>query len=176
MVDFSDYNVPPAITLHQRVGGCRQPGLPALVALRASLCPRLECHQEIYALSGRANPRATEPNNTSRRTGYFILAFVDNLSGAVEHITFYDPENGYTVLHLRPEVLRRQRIPGLSYDGLTTVVGNLPELSPGKHVRLQGLWDTHPKHGTQFNAELCEQSLPASLAGMESYLGSGGSK
>lgn len=98
---------------------------------------------------------------------------MDNLSGAVERITFYNPENGYTVLRLRPEVSRGQRIPGLSYDGLTTVVGNLPELSPGEHVRLQGLWDTHPKHGTQFKAELCEQSLPASLAGMESYLGSG---
>jgi len=98
---------------------------------------------------------------------------VDKLSGSVERITFYNAENGYTVLRLRPEVSRGQRIPGLSYDGLTTVVGNLPELSPGEHVRLQGLWDTHPKHGTQFKAEVCEQSLPASLAGMESYLGSG---
>jgi exodeoxyribonuclease V alpha subunit len=61
----------------------------------------------------------------------------------------------------------------LSYDGLATVVGTLPELSPGEHVRLQGEWDTHSKHGTQFKAEVCEQSLPASLAGMESYLGSG---
>ena len=98
---------------------------------------------------------------------------MDKLSGSVERITFYNAENGYTVLRLRPEVSRGQRIPGLSYDGLATVVGNLPELSPGEHVRLQGLWDTHPKHGTQFKAELCEQSLPASLAGMESYLGSG---
>ena len=64
---------------------------------------------------------------------------MDNLSGAVERITFYNPENGYTVLRLRPEVSRGSRIPGLSYDALTTVVGNLPELSPGEHVRLQGL-------------------------------------
>ena len=102
-----------------------------------------------------------------------ILAGMDKLSGSVERITYYNPENGYTVLRLRPEVARGQRIPGLSYDGLATVVGNLPELSPGEHVRLQGEWDTHPKHGTQFKSELCEQSLPASLAGMESYLGSG---
>jgi exodeoxyribonuclease V alpha subunit len=102
-----------------------------------------------------------------------ILAPVDKLSGSVERITFYNPENGYTVLRLRPEVARGTRIPGLSYDGLATVVGTLPELSPGEHVRLQGEWDTHPKHGTQFKAEVCDQSLPASLAGMESYLGSG---
>lgn len=98
---------------------------------------------------------------------------MDKLSGSVERITYYNAENGYTVLRLRPEVGRGQRIPRLSYDGLATVVGTLPELSPGEHVRLQGEWDTHPKHGTQFKAEVCEQSLPASLAGMESYLGSG---
>jgi len=98
---------------------------------------------------------------------------MDSLSGSVERITFYNPENGYTVLRLRPEVTRGQRIPGLSYEGLTTVVGNLPELSPGEHLRLQGQWDTHAKHGTQFKVELCEQTLPASIAGMEGYLGSG---
>jgi exodeoxyribonuclease V alpha subunit len=98
---------------------------------------------------------------------------MDTLSGSVERITFYNPENGYTVLRLRPEVSRGQRIPGLSYEGLTTVIGNLPEVSPGEHLRLQGQWDTHPKHGAQFKVEVCEQALPATLAGMESYLGSG---
>jgi exodeoxyribonuclease V alpha subunit len=98
---------------------------------------------------------------------------MDTLTGSVERITFYNPENGYSVLRLRPEVSRGQRIPGLSYDGLVTVVGNLPELSPGEHLRLQGKWDTHPKHGSQFQAEVCEQALPATLAGMENYLGSG---
>ena len=56
---------------------------------------------------------------------------------------------------------------------MITVVGNLPELSPGEHLRLQGRWNTHPKHGQQFQAELCEQTLPATIAGIESYLGSG---
>ena len=98
---------------------------------------------------------------------------MDGLSGSVERITFYNAENGYTVLRLRPEVGRGQRIPGLSFDGLATVIGNLPELSVGEHLRLQGAWDTHPKHGMQFKVEICEQTLPASVAGMESYLGSG---
>jgi len=99
--------------------------------------------------------------------------FMDSLSGSVERITYYNSENGYTVLQLRPEVSRGLRIPGLSYDGLATVVGNLPELSPGEHLRLQGTWDTHPKHGKQFKVEVCEQALPATVAGMESYLSSG---
>ncbi|HEX5941245.1 MAG TPA: ATP-dependent RecD-like DNA helicase, partial [Anaerolineales bacterium] len=62
---------------------------------------------------------------------------------------------------------------GLSRDGLITVVGNLPELSPGEHLRLEGHWDKHPRHGSQFKAEVCEQTLPASVAGIQSYLGSG---
>jgi exodeoxyribonuclease V alpha subunit len=98
---------------------------------------------------------------------------VDKLSGSVERITFYNSENGYTVLRLRPEGSRQQRVPGLSFDGLATVIGNLPEVSPGEHLRLQGTWDTHPKHGMQFKVEVCEQTLPASVAGIESYLGSG---
>jgi exodeoxyribonuclease V alpha subunit len=102
-----------------------------------------------------------------------ILAIMDVLSGSVERITYYNPENGYTVLRLRPEVSRGHRTPGLSYDGLATVVGNLPEVSPGEHLRLQGRWDTHPKHGTQFKVEVCEQTLPATVAGIQGYLGSG---
>jgi exodeoxyribonuclease V alpha subunit len=98
---------------------------------------------------------------------------VDTLSGSVERITFYNPENGYSVLRLRPEVSRGQRLAGVGFDGLATVVGNLPELSPGEHLRLQGNWETHPKHGKQFKVEVCEQVLPASVAGIESYLGSG---
>ena len=110
---------------------------------------------------------------------FFFLAWtgytypMDNLSGSVERITFYNPDNGYTVLRLRPEVSRRQRIPGVGFDGLATVVGSLPELSPGEYLRLQGSWETHPKHGMQFKVEVCEQVLPASVAGIESYLGSG---
>ena len=98
---------------------------------------------------------------------------MDKLTGSVERITFYNPENGYSVLRLRPEVRGRQRLPGLSRDGLITVVGNLPEVSPGEHLKLEGIWDTHPKHGKQFKAEICEQALPSTIAGMASYLGSG---
>src|SRR5215212_6274976 len=103
---------------------------------------------------------------------------MDSLSGAVERITFYNAENGYTVLRLRPESGRGAQAvdahaSSLSRDGLVTVVGNLPELSPGEHLRLEGRWDKHPKHGSQFKAEVCEQTLPATIAGIQSYLGSG---
>ncbi len=101
---------------------------------------------------------------------------METLSGAVERITYYNPENGYTVLRLRPDTKMANRFTNkssLNADGLATVVGNLPELSPGEHLRLQGQWDNHPKHGPQFKAEICEQTLPATVAGIQGYLGSG---
>jgi exodeoxyribonuclease V alpha subunit len=101
---------------------------------------------------------------------------MDNLSGSVERITYYNAENGYTVLRLRPEQQRGiHAIPksSLSFDGLATVVGNLPEVSPGEFLQLQGQWSRHPTHGSQFKAEVCEQTLPATLAGIQGYLGSG---
>ena len=105
-----------------------------------------------------------------------ILDPMDTLSGSVERITYYNPENGYTVLRLRPEHTKGIHPPpktSLGFDGLATVVGNLPEVSPGEHLRLQGQWDRHPKHGVQFKAEVCEQTLPATIAGIQGYLGSG---
>ena len=101
---------------------------------------------------------------------------MDTLTGSVERITFYNPENGYTVLRLRPENqtgIHAAPKSSLTFDGLATVVGNLPEVSPGEHLRLQGTWDKHPKHGSQFKAEVCEQTLPATVAGIQGYLGSG---
>ena len=101
---------------------------------------------------------------------------MDSLSGSVERITFYNPENGYTVLRLRPDSQTGRHFghrSALSAEGLATVVGNLPEVSPGEHLSLQGQWDNHPKHGPQFKAEVCEQTLPATIAGIQGYLGSG---
>lgn len=95
---------------------------------------------------------------------------METLSGSVERITYYNPENGYSVVRLRPD---QGKPPGLDRAGLVTVTGNLPELSPGEHLRLTGKWNNHPKHGLQFQSEVCEQTLPATTAGIRRYLGSG---
>ena len=95
---------------------------------------------------------------------------VYTLTGTVERITYYNPENGYSVIHLRPQV---SHITGVDRQGMVTIVGSMPELSPGEHLRLSGRWVNHPKHGLQFQTEVCEQILPATLEGMRRYLGSG---
>ena len=92
------------------------------------------------------------------------------LKGSVERITYYNPENGYSVVRLRPE---GGKATGTNREGLVTVVGNLPELSPGEHLKLSGTWANHAKHGKQFQVEICEQTMPATTAGIRRYLGSG---
>ena len=92
-----------------------------------------------------------------------MITGMDALQGSVERITFYNAENGYTVLRLH--------VPG--QPELVTVVGNLPEVQPGESLRLTGDWMNHPKHGKQFKVERCEQVLPATIEGLKKYLGSG---
>ena len=91
------------------------------------------------------------------------------LRGTVERITYYNAENGYTVLRLRPA----RPTAGAGRDGLVTVVGNLPEVSPGEHLELTGQWKSHSRYGRQFLAETCRQTLPATAEGIRRYLGSG---
>ena len=95
---------------------------------------------------------------------------MDSLTGSVERITFYNPENGYTVLRLHVEK-GVGKIPGRS--DMVTVTGNLPVLTAGEYLRLQGKWVKHPRHGLQFQSEICDLSQPATLAGIQRYLGSG---
>jgi exodeoxyribonuclease V alpha subunit len=85
---------------------------------------------------------------------------MESLTGSVERITYYNSENGYTVVRLRPERSTKAGAAAVGRDGLVTVTGNLPELSPGEHLRLSGRWMSHPKHGLQFQVEICEQALP----------------
>ncbi|MBL7162202.1 MAG: ATP-dependent RecD-like DNA helicase [Anaerolineales bacterium] len=95
---------------------------------------------------------------------------MDSLSGSVERITYYNSENGYSVVRLRPS---KRNMPAANREGLITIIGNLPELSPGEHLTLRGHWTKHPKHGKQFSVEKCEQALPATVVGIRRYLGSG---
>ncbi|HEY4723031.1 MAG TPA: helix-hairpin-helix domain-containing protein, partial [Anaerolineae bacterium] len=88
---------------------------------------------------------------------------MDSVEGVVERITYYNVENGYTVLRLNAR----------GQPDLVTVIGNLPEITPGESLRLSGQWSVHPQHGKQFKAEKCEQVLPATVEGIKKYLGSG---
>ena len=87
----------------------------------------------------------------------------DTFVATVERVTYYNEENGYTVAQVVPD--------GREYT--VTVTGNLPEVSAGECLRLHGEWTQHVRYGRQFQVERYATVLPATVAGIEKYLGSG---
>ena len=87
------------------------------------------------------------------------------ISGSVESVIYANDENGYTVLRL-----------ALDEGGTVTVVGTLPYAAPGELVTAEGAWTSHKTHGNQFKAESFDRILPASSAGIYTYLASGAIK
>ena len=85
----------------------------------------------------------------------------EQLTAVVQDTTFRNDENGYTVL--RVTVGRTTQ----------TVVGQMPELSPGENVTFEGSWTEHPAYGKQFHALKCTITPPTGKTAIEKYLGSG---
>ena len=85
------------------------------------------------------------------------------LRAIVERVTFQSPETGYSVLKCRAK----------GYNDLIPVIGNLADCTVGSVLLLNGSWRVDPKYGRQFQAESWEETLPATVYGMEKYLGSG---
>ena len=81
----------------------------------------------------------------------------------VERITYQNPENGYTVLKCRVK----------DYSDLVPVIGNLLDVNVGSVLLVEGNWKVDSKYGRQFSAESWEETMPATIYGMEKYLGSG---
>jgi len=86
-----------------------------------------------------------------------------DLQGQIERITFTNDESGYTIAKVK--VYGRR--------DLVTVVGNLLAPTPGEILKMQGEWTSHPKYGEQFRVVYYKSLVPASVYGMEKYLGSG---
>jgi exodeoxyribonuclease V alpha subunit len=55
----------------------------------------------------------------------------------------------------------------------TAAVGNFAGVQPGESLRLQGRWTVHPRFGEQLQVDSFSSVAPATLAGIERYLGSG---
>ncbi|MDX1656651.1 MAG: helix-hairpin-helix domain-containing protein, partial [Candidatus Competibacteraceae bacterium] len=88
---------------------------------------------------------------------------METLSGTVARITFHNPDNGFCVLRVQVGG-RREPV---------TVVGSAAVVSPGEHLQGEGRWVNDRTHGLQFKAEQLHITPPATLAGIEKYLGSG---
>ena len=81
----------------------------------------------------------------------------------VERITYQNPENGYSVLKVKVK----------GYNDLVTLVGNLLEVPVGSVLLCRGEWKVDKCYGSQFVAATWEETMPATVYGIEKYLGSG---
>ncbi|PKL42140.1 MAG: ATP-dependent RecD-like DNA helicase [Candidatus Riflebacteria bacterium HGW-Riflebacteria-1] len=81
----------------------------------------------------------------------------------IDRITFCNEQSGYYVL----------KASSRKYPQGVTVVGNFGYIQPGEEVRVYGTWACHPNFGMQFQAMKFTLLKPATLKGIEKYLGSG---
>jgi exodeoxyribonuclease V alpha subunit len=93
---------------------------------------------------------AEKPNDTS------------SIQGTISRITYQHPETHYTVARLDED-----GGPGV------TVVGTLFPVSEGEEIKVTGAWKRHPRYGLQFQIDHWEKIDPATIEGIEKYLGSG---
>jgi exodeoxyribonuclease V alpha subunit len=88
---------------------------------------------------------------------------LSSLQGQIERITFSNQDSGYTIAKLKV----------YGHKDLVTVVGTIPAPTPGEILKLQGEWTNHPRYGEQFKVVKYATAVPATVYGIQKYLGSG---
>ena len=81
----------------------------------------------------------------------------------IEHITYQNEKNGWSVMKVKVK----------GYDNLVTLTGSLLDVPVGSVLLVDGDWRVDPKYGQQFVAQSWGEVMPATLYGIEKYLGSG---
>lgn len=85
----------------------------------------------------------------------------EKIKGTVEDVTYYNEENGYTVMTVS------------AGDDAVTVVGNSLPVAEGVQIEACGEWVMHPTFGRQLKADSIKLTMPENAAGMLNYLSSG---
>ncbi|HEX2385036.1 MAG TPA: helix-hairpin-helix domain-containing protein, partial [Candidatus Binatia bacterium] len=84
------------------------------------------------------------------------------LKGTITRITYQNAQAPYTVARLEVDDVEE-----------VTIVGGIFPVSEGEEIKVGGSWKVHPRYGLQFQAERWEKLEPATLEGIQKYLGSG---
>ncbi len=94
----------------------------------------------------------------------------EQIQGAIERITYFNEDNGYSVIKITPD----KRYPrAQARDGTVTVVGIMPALQEGESAQFSGAWVNDDRYGFQFRAEQTIPIAPHTAKGLISYLSSG---
>jgi exodeoxyribonuclease V alpha subunit len=85
------------------------------------------------------------------------------IEGTLERIRFASEDDAWSVV-----------VVSLSDTGReVAAVGNFAGVQPGESLHLTGRWTVHPRFGEQLQVDAFSAVAPATLAGIERYLGSG---
>lgn len=87
----------------------------------------------------------------------------ESITVTIERITFANEQTGYHVL----------KATGRDYPNGVTLVGNFVMVQPGEEIKAYGTWACHPNFGMQFQTSKYTVLKPATLKGIEKFLGSG---
>lgn len=87
----------------------------------------------------------------------------ESITVTIERITFANEQNGYHVL----------KASSRDYPNGVTLVGNFCMIQPGEEIKAYGIWACHPTFGMQFQTSRYALLKPATLKGIEKFLGSG---
>lgn len=85
------------------------------------------------------------------------------LEGHIERITFRNEEDHFTIARMKIKGRRE----------MVTIMGHLFSITPGEGLRIEGHYEQHPKYGTQVRIDRYQSLIPATVLGIEKYLGSG---
>ena len=94
----------------------------------------------------------------------------EQIQGAIERITYFNEDNGYSVLKIRPN---KHYPRAQARDGTVTVVGVMPELMEGESAQFTGEWVNDQRYGLQFKAQQVIPITPHTEEGIVNYLSSG---
>lgn len=84
------------------------------------------------------------------------------LQGTISRITYQHPETHYTVARLDEDTGQP-----------VTIVGTIFPVAEGEEIKVTGSWKRHARYGLQFHVDQWQKIDPATLEGIEKYLGSG---
>ncbi len=85
------------------------------------------------------------------------------LRRVVEHITYQNPENGWSVMKVKVK----------DYKDLVTLTGSLLDVPMGSVLLCERNWKVDARYGQQFVVESWQEVMSATIYGIEKYLGSG---
>src|SRR6266511_1124239 len=118
---------------------------------------KTELRLAVAGMAGAVTTSPPMPDAAARRPGAVLAA-------VLERVTYANEETGYTIARVATD---------RSGTDLLTVVGALLGVQPGESLRLVGRWGSHPRYGRQFEVDSYTTVLPATIQGIERYLGSG---